>query len=189
MNKKISTLLTAGLLVTSALCGSVWAQTPLTINGIELETVADPADKATWKSGPYFVIADVDDSGTATASDVLLKVVASQDGKTLTYSGVTLSAGDQSLDLEETAWNFLEYPQKNALGQANGYIYSLQSIGTGKELTADGSGNIITDAAKSTLDVTKGQYIIRKTKNSSFKNEKSKKEVDVTITVSNKDIV
>ena len=37
MNKKISTLLTAGLLVTSALCGSAWAQTPLTINGIELE--------------------------------------------------------------------------------------------------------------------------------------------------------
>lgn len=33
------------------------------------------------------------------------------------------------------------------------------------------------------------QTIIRKTKNSSFKNEKSKKEVDVTITVSNKDIV
>lgn len=31
--------------------------------------------------------------------------------------------------------------------------------------------------------------IIRKTKNSSFKNEKSKKEVDVTITASNKDIV
>ena len=73
MNKKISTLLTAGLLVTSALCGSVWAQTPLTINGIELETVADPADKATWKSGPYFVIADVDDSGTATASDVFIE--------------------------------------------------------------------------------------------------------------------
>lgn len=61
MNKKISTLLTAGLLVTSALCGSAWAQTPLTINGIELETVANPAAKATWKSGPYFVIADVDD--------------------------------------------------------------------------------------------------------------------------------
>ena len=87
MNKKISTLLTAGLLVTSALCGSAWAQTPLTINGIELETVANPAAKATWKSGPYFVIADVDNDGTATASDVLLKVVASQDGKTLTYSG------------------------------------------------------------------------------------------------------
>lgn len=32
-------------------------------------------------------------------------------------------------------------------------------------------------------------FIIRKTKNSSFKNEKLKKEVDVTITVSNKDIV
>lgn len=31
--------------------------------------------------------------------------------------------------------------------------------------------------------------IIRKTKSSSFKNEKSKKEVDVTITVGNKDIV
>lgn len=35
----------------------------------------------------------------------------------------------------------------------------------------------------------KSAFIIRKTKNSSFKNEKSKKEVDVTITVSNKDIV
>ena len=33
------------------------------------------------------------------------------------------------------------------------------------------------------------RFIIRKTKNSSFKNEKSKKEVDVTITVSNKDII
>lgn len=33
------------------------------------------------------------------------------------------------------------------------------------------------------------ERIIRKTKNSSFKNEKSKKEVDVAITVSNKDIV
>lgn len=33
------------------------------------------------------------------------------------------------------------------------------------------------------------RIIIRKTKNSSFKNEKSKKEVDVAITVSNKDIV
>jgi hypothetical protein len=36
---------------------------------------------------------------------------------------------------------------------------------------------------------TRATSIIRKTKNSSFKNEKSKKEVDVTITVSNKDIV
>lgn len=176
MNKKISTLLTAGLLVTSALCGSAWAQTPLTINGIELETVANPAAKATWKSGPYFVIADVDNNGTATASDVLLKVVASQDGKTLTYSGVTLSAGDQSLDLEETAWNFLEYPQKDALGQANGYIYSLQSIGTGKELTADGSGNIITDAAKSTLDVTKGQYTRFSTVDNDFSSQFKQKD-------------
>lgn len=38
-------------------------------------------------------------------------------------------------------------------------------------------------------DATDPGIIIRKTKNSSFKNEKSKKEVDVTITVSNKDIV
>lgn len=36
---------------------------------------------------------------------------------------------------------------------------------------------------------TRKMSIIRKTKNSSFKNEKSKKEVDVAITVSNKDIV
>lgn len=61
MNKKISTLLTAGLLVTSALCGSAWAQTPLTINGIELETVANPAAKAiVEKLDRDFVIADVD---------------------------------------------------------------------------------------------------------------------------------
>lgn len=38
-------------------------------------------------------------------------------------------------------------------------------------------------------NVKVGARIIRKTKNSSFKNEKSKKEVDVAITVSNKDIV
>ena len=68
------------------------------------------------KSGPYFVIADVDNNGTATASDVLLKVVASQDGKTLTYSGVTLSAGDQSLDLEDSL-NFLEILRKMLLAK------------------------------------------------------------------------
>lgn len=158
MNKRISTLLTAGLLVTSALCGSAWAQTPLTINGIELETVADPAAKATWKSGPYFVIADVDNSGTATASDVLLKVVASQDGKNLTYSGVTLSSGDQSLDLEETAWNFLEYPQKDALGKDDGYLYSLQNIGTAKLLTFDNTNALITEASKSSHDAEKNQF-------------------------------
>lgn len=39
------------------------------------------------------------------------------------------------------------------------------------------------------MKTLKSFIIIRKTKNSSFKNEKSKKEVDVTITVSNKDIV
>ena len=37
MNKKFSTLLTMGLLATSSLCGSAWAQTAPTINGIELE--------------------------------------------------------------------------------------------------------------------------------------------------------
>ena len=152
MNKKISTLLTAGLLVVSSLGGSVWAQTPLTVNGIELETVADPAAKATWKSGPYFVIADVDNDGVASANDVLLKVTASGDGKTLTYSEVTLTASDQSLDLEETAWNFLESPQKDALGKANGYLYSLQNIGTGKYLTFDDSNQLITDASKSSHD-------------------------------------
>jgi len=40
MNKKFSTLLTMGLLATSSLCGSAWAQTAPTINGIELEKVA-----------------------------------------------------------------------------------------------------------------------------------------------------
>ena len=158
MNKKISTLMAAGLLATSSLCSSAWAQTPLTINGIELETVADPAAKATWKSGPYFVIADVDADGTASENDVLLKVVASSDGKNLTYSGVTLSAGDQSLELEETAWNFLESPQKDALGKADGYLYSLQNIGTGKFLTFDNSNVLITDASKSSHDADKNQF-------------------------------
>ena len=158
MNKKISTLLTAGLLVVSSLGGSVWAQTPLTVNGIELETVADPAAKATWKSGPYFVIADVDNDGVASANDVLLKVTASGDGKTLTYSGVTLTASDQSLDLEETAWNFLESPQKDALGKVSGYLYSLQNIGTGKYLTFDDSNQLITDASKSSHDAEKDQF-------------------------------
>ena len=54
--------------------------------------------------------------------------------------------------------------------------------------------SIILKAYSENSDITakgdvKSTTIIRKTKNSSFKNEKSKKEVDVTITVSNKDIV
>lgn len=43
--------------------------------------------------------------------------------------------------------------------------------------------------SKKYYSILKSLIIIRKTKNSSFKNEKSKKEVDVAITVSNKDIV
>ena len=53
MNKKFSTLLTMGLLATSSLCGSAWAQTAPTINGIELEKVAAPANNAAWTGGPY----------------------------------------------------------------------------------------------------------------------------------------
>lgn len=166
MNRKISTLLTAGLLATSALCSSAWAQgtpDPITINGIELGAVADPATDKAWATGPYFVIADVDGDGEASASDVLLKVVASADGETLSYSGVALKAGDQSFDLEETAWTFNESAQVDALGKTE-YLYSLQSIGTGKFLTAAKAGTIITEAAKSTHDATKSQYALFTTK-------------------------
>ncbi|WP_293732712.1 DUF6383 domain-containing protein [uncultured Parabacteroides sp.] len=165
------------LLATSSLCSSVWAQAAasLTINGIELEAVADPAKDAAWKTGPYFVIADVDDNGVASKNDVLLKVVASVDGKNLTYSGVTLDAADNSLDLEETAWSFLEYPQKDANGKATGFVYSLQSIGTGKELAADDKGAIITEAAKSSLDESKKQYTRFATADNDFESQFTQK--------------
>lgn len=167
MNRKISTLLTAGLLATSALCSSAWAQgvdpKPITINGIELKAVDDPAKDKAWATGPYFVIADVDNDGEASENDILLKVVATDEGETLTYSGVKLVAGDQTLDLDETAWNFNEDAQVNALGEPE-YLYSLQSIGTGKFLTAAKNGVIKTLAAESTHDATKSQYALFTTK-------------------------
>lgn len=43
-------------------------------------------------------------------------------------------------------------------------------------MTADGSGNIITDAAKSTLDVTKGQYTRFSTADNDFSSQFEQKD-------------
>lgn len=68
----------------------------------------------------------------------------------------------------------------------------LMKIGSSTKLP-DTSVEEMKEIRKKTIEKEKADAnhlsIIRKTKNSSFKNEKSKKEVDVTITVSNKDIV
>ena len=157
MNKRISTLLVTALVAGGLSANAQNTPTPVKINGITLQTVDAPVGNASW-SGQYFVIADLDGSGDATASDVLLKVVASADGKTLTYSGQTLSANTTISNLDQVVWNVGEEPMKDPNGKVVGYIYTLANRGTGTYLTTDKDLKIITDASKSSHDISKGQY-------------------------------
>ena len=166
MNKKISTLMMAGLLGAGPLCGSAWAQqettdpVPVKINGISLNSkmLPDPEDKKPWPKGPYFIIADKDDNGIATPGDMILGV-ASADEKEVTYHGVELKAENGTWDLSTASWYFIEETVKdNVTSEVSVYTYSLQNVGTGTYLTAGVDGKIINEVSKSAHDVSKGQY-------------------------------
>ena len=156
MNKKFSTLLTMGLLATSSLCGSAWAQTAPTINGIELEKVAAPANNAAWTGGPYVLVADED--GTLEGSDLLLQAVVSEDGKTVKYYGENLSAFATGAKLKEITWTFTETPVKDVAGVPNGYYYTLTSAASGKPLTVNQSGDLIEKLENCKLDAANHLY-------------------------------
>lgn len=77
----------------------------------------------------------------------------------------------------------------NIWGDTFPSIQSVQQSNKVTGLVSDDMGPVA-GASISVKGTSNGTIsIIRKTKNSSFKNEKSKKEVDVTITTSDKDIV
>lgn len=154
MNKKFSTLM-LGLLLTSAFAS---AQTPVSINGVSTNAkqLDNPATDKTWAAGPYFIVADVDGSGTATENDILL--VANKNGNTLSYQGIKLAANN-TLDLASASWYFNEEVVKNAVtGVASEYYYSLKNAGTAAYLTVNASGTVISDSKASSHDASKGQY-------------------------------
>ena len=146
MNKKFSTLLTMGLLATSSLCGSAWAQ--VTINGIDLEKATDPNGSTvkTWAAGPYFVVVDEGD-GSLGAGDILLKVTYNEGTQKLEYEGETLVAGDNTLDLGEVSWFLNEAVQTNPAGDKT-YSYTLKNVGLETFVTFDENGTVIEDPNK-----------------------------------------
>ena len=56
MNKKFSTLMAMGLLATSSLCGSAWAQQ---LNGANVVPVEQPEKGKAWGAGPYIIVVSV----------------------------------------------------------------------------------------------------------------------------------
>ncbi|WP_455641567.1 DUF6383 domain-containing protein [Parabacteroides johnsonii] len=166
MNMKFSTLLTMGLLATSSLCSSAWAQAaaPITINGIELEQAKDPdgTNVKTWAAGPYIVVADNGTPGLD-AGDVLLKVTLDEATGTLSYAGYEWlgSGADVDLDLTELTWTFNEDVATDvADATKKNYRYTLQNIGLGTYLTfTNGNASAETDPAKSKYDLDKKQLV------------------------------
>ncbi len=157
MNKKFSTLM-LGLLLTSAFASAQTPASPVRINGVSTnaEQLENPATDKTWAAGPYFIVADVDDSGTATVNDILL--VANKNGNTLNYQGIQLAANN-TLDLASASWYFNEEVVKDAVtGVASEYYYSLKNAGTAAYLTVNASGTVISDSKASSHDASKGQY-------------------------------
>ena len=157
MNKKFSTLM-LGLLLTSAFASAQTPASPVRINGVSTnaEQLENPATDKTWAAGPYFIVADVDDSGTATVNDILL--VANKNGNTLNYQGIQLAANN-TLDLASASWYFNEEVVKDAVtGVASEYYYSLKNAGTAAYLTVNANGTVISDSKASSHDASKGQY-------------------------------
>ena len=157
MNKKFSTLM-LGLLLTSAFASAQTPASPVRINGVSTnaEQLGNPATDKTWAAGPYFIVADVDDSGTATVNDILL--VANKNGNTLNYQGIQLAANN-TLDLASASWYFNEEVVKDAVtGVASEYYYSLKNAGTAAYLTVNASGTVISDSKASSHDASKDQY-------------------------------
>ena len=152
MNKKFSTLMAMGLLATSSLCGSAWAQQ---LNGANVVPVEQPEKGKAWGAGPYIIVSDVDGTAGVSAGDVMLSATVSSDGKILTYSSVPFSIGELTDDLW---WSFEETIERNTVTNApEGYVYKLKSANTGKYLTVN-AGGLVLDATKSAHDATKGYY-------------------------------
>ena len=154
MNKKISTLMMAGLLGAGPLCGSAWAVNPFKINGCELTVVEIGKDAS--RTGRYVIVADNGDGVIGTGDNILK--VTSADGKALEYATLAVTADVKEDVLSSISWDLTEETQKDGNGTVSGYLYSLKNVGTGTFLTANASMELLKTVDASTHNVEKDQY-------------------------------
>ena len=135
MNKKISTLFTAGLLVAGSLCGSAWAQgaqTPAenSILGI-LRLNALPTAASALENGQYLMV-----NGT--------------DSKAYGFDGtsqklVSVSGSDASIqkdtDVQKYVW------EVSVSQPAGSYVYTFTNVASGKKLTVSSNKGALADKA------------------------------------------
>ena len=149
MNKKISTLMMAGMLVTgSSFVSDLNAQVKL--NEKELEVVPFTAATNQSNSGNFFVIRDCGTkAGEIDNGDLVFWATVANDG-TITYRSKEIKSNSVSFQNEDAAiWSFKE---QNLLG---GWYYSLQSKATGVYLTGaieNGTVEVVTTKADSYTD-------------------------------------
>ena len=131
MNKKFSTLMMAGMLVTgSSFVSDLNAQVKL--NDKELELVDFTNDPNKSNSGDFFVIRDCGTkAGEIDNGDLVFWATAENDG-TITYKAKKIEGNSVRFTNEDAAiWSFEENP---LLG---GWYYSLKSKATGVYLTGE----------------------------------------------------
>ena len=156
MNKKFSTLMAMGLLATSSLCGSAWAQ-GLNFDGIELKQATLDATKPV--AGNYFVVAS--DDATLSDDDLLLRVEVAADG-TMTYMGVpvTDAATVTRENYDIYRWSIAETGVTGDDGTAKKYRYTLKNVKAGTYLTFKTADRSVVkaeaDSKSAVVDTKKG---------------------------------
>ena len=137
MNKKISTLMAGGLLLTS-----VFASAKIDINNL------DKAAKV--ENGDYIIVRDLPSNvpntkaGELDDTDLVLQAQLDADGKVLTHSTKPLSAAK----LDSAVW-VLTVNEGTYMGNKT-ITYTLKNKTTGTYLTFEENGSITTDASKAT---------------------------------------
>ncbi len=136
MNKKISTLMAGGFLLTS-----VFASAQLTLKPADLKIAEEVG------SGPYLVVQSADDK--IDENDRVLSVVADKDGN-LTYKAYKVSSFDgTTVDLEEANVLWTVGKEDMGLGAAKTSYYTLKNTEANVFLSHDGSMNLIKTVADS----------------------------------------
>ena len=146
MNKKISTLFTAGLLVAGSLCGSAWAQgAPTTPTEPE---VAAPADGSILK---YLGWDELGEAATALKSGSKYLIVHT-DERNSTSSAYGFNESTQKLqnvseasedvltkdtDVQKFIWEVTETRTVDT------YSYTFTNVASGKKLTIDGEAKVV----------------------------------------------
>ena len=144
MNKKISTLFTAGLLVAGSLCGSAWAQTEEPEN--PTPEVTAPANGSILK---YLGWDELNAAATALESGSKYLIVNENEG---TFSAYGFDESTQKLqdvtkaneevltkdtDVQKFIWEVTETRTVDT------YSYTFTNVASGKKLTIDGEAKVV----------------------------------------------